>query len=112
MPDSLYLQLSVIHAINIKRIFLSVCVFPSLSWYVSGNTCWRPLVLSLMAGVCAMLSKEQGITIFGVCLAYDVFVINQVCIHKSLIQVKLFNAYNYDFLPFVLPNFFFTFSKV
>ncbi|XP_007941368.1 protein O-mannosyl-transferase TMTC1 [Orycteropus afer afer] len=31
------------------------------------------LLLSLVLGTCAMLVKETGITVFGVCLAYDLF---------------------------------------
>ena len=31
------------------------------------------LLLSLFLGTCAMLVKETGITVFGVCLVYDLF---------------------------------------
>lgn len=43
-----------------------------------GTTSWCSLVLSLCVGLCAMLSKEQGITVFGVSLAYDIFVLSKV----------------------------------
>lgn len=31
------------------------------------------LLLSLFLGTCAMLVKETGVTVFGVCLVYDLF---------------------------------------
>lgn len=31
------------------------------------------LLLSLFLGTCAMLVKETGVTVFGVCLVYDFF---------------------------------------
>lgn len=31
------------------------------------------LLLSLLLGTCAMLVKETGVTVFGVCLLYDLF---------------------------------------
>ena len=36
------------------------------------------LSLSLSLSVCAMLSKEQGITIVAVCLVYDFFIVQKV----------------------------------
>ena len=33
------------------------------------------LLVSLMLGTCAMLVKETGITVFGVCLLYDALVL-------------------------------------
>ena len=36
------------------------------------------LSLTLCLSVCAMLSKEQGITISAICLVYDFFVVQQV----------------------------------
>ncbi|XP_066561389.1 protein O-mannosyl-transferase TMTC1 isoform X2 [Amia ocellicauda] len=35
------------------------------------------LVLSLLLGTCAMLVKETGVTVFGVCVVYDILVICQ-----------------------------------
>ncbi|XP_066489913.1 protein O-mannosyl-transferase TMTC1 isoform X3 [Tiliqua scincoides] len=35
------------------------------------------LLLSLFLGTCAMLVKETGITVFGVCLVYDCFLLSQ-----------------------------------
>ena len=39
------------------------------------------LSLSLSLSVCAMLSKEQGITVIAVCLTYDFFIIQKVIIN-------------------------------
>lgn len=33
------------------------------------------LMVSLLLGTCAMLVKETGITVFGVCVLYDVLVL-------------------------------------
>lgn len=43
-----------------------------------GLTHWPSLVISLGLSVCAMFSKEQGVTVLGLCLAYDFFVLSQV----------------------------------
>ena len=37
-------------------------------------------------GVCAMLSKEQGIMVIAVCLTYDLFIAQKVA--KSLMQLQ------------------------
>ncbi|MBN3295267.1 TMTC1 protein, partial [Amia calva] len=42
------------------------------------------LVLSLLLGTCAMLVKETGVTVFGVCVVYDILVICQ----KQLISAQ------------------------
>ena len=41
-----------------------------------GRALW--LSLSLCLSVCAMLSKEQGITVIAVCLTYDFFIVQKV----------------------------------
>ncbi|XP_023571819.1 transmembrane and TPR repeat-containing protein 1 isoform X2 [Octodon degus] len=46
------------------------------------------LLLSLLLGTCAMLVKETGVTVFGVCLVYDFFSLS----HK---QDKSFLTYSY-----------------
>ena len=43
-----------------------------------GLTRARWLSLSLLLTVCAMLSKEQGITVAALCLTYDFFVAQNV----------------------------------
>lgn len=39
---------------------------------------WRSLALSVASVAAAMLCKEQGITITGVCAVYEVFVVQKV----------------------------------
>jgi len=39
---------------------------------------WSKLVLSIMLVAMAMLCKEQGITVIGVCCVYDVFIAHNV----------------------------------
>lgn len=42
----------------------------------SGRTSSVWLLLTLVGGAAAMLTKEQGITVLGVCVGYDLLVIN------------------------------------
>lgn len=44
------------------------------------------LSLSLCLSVCAMLSKEQGITVIAVCLTYDFFIIQKVITNLTSIM--------------------------
>lgn len=41
-------------------------------------TGWRYLFLSVGAVTAAMLCKEQGITICGICAVYEIFVVQKV----------------------------------
>ncbi|XP_053320193.1 protein O-mannosyl-transferase TMTC1 [Spea bombifrons] len=41
------------------------------------------LMLSLVLGTCAMLVKETGVTVFGVCLVYDLLVLCQRRVRRS-----------------------------
>lgn len=72
------------------------------------TTGWRPLLLSMLFVSIAMLCKEQGITVAGVCFIYEIFVVHKVSgffffkgsrkeafvrvffisIHKSLLPTK------------------------
>lgn len=40
------------------------------------------LLLCLVCGAAAMLCKEHGATVFGVCLIYDVFIVNGDTVRK------------------------------
>lgn len=72
--------------------------FKILSAEAYGFSEWKYLVLSMVSIATAMLCKEQGITVAGVCAAYELFVIQKVRIAFSapldnlivmLLQVKL-----------------------
>lgn len=39
---------------------------------------WRYLFLSMLAVTAAMLCKEQGITICGICAVYEIFIVQKV----------------------------------
>lgn len=39
---------------------------------------WRYLLLSIAGVTAAMLCKEQGITICGICAVYEIFVVQKV----------------------------------
>lgn len=46
------------------------------------NTSWFYMLLALLFVLLATLSKEQGITVVGVCVIYDVFIIRKATIHN------------------------------
>ena len=50
-----------------------------------------------MLSVCAMLSKEQGITALALCLIYDIFIFNKVKHHCCVFQL-------YDNKNLVIPG--------
>ena len=39
---------------------------------------WKQLISTLLLCLCSFLSKEQGIMTAGVCLTYEVFIMNKV----------------------------------
>lgn len=52
---------------------------------------WKPLTLSVVCLSVAMLCKEQGITIAGVCALYEVFVAQKVKLaHKYFSNARLY----------------------
>ncbi|XP_074126749.1 protein O-mannosyl-transferase TMTC1 isoform X6 [Sminthopsis crassicaudata] len=50
---------------SMDLLYIGECLSPTTSPFF--------LLLSLFLGTCAMLVKETGITVFGVCLVYDLF---------------------------------------
>jgi hypothetical protein len=51
---------------------------------------WPPLLYTVMLVAIAMLCKEIGVTVIGVCCVYEIFVAQQVCIIiYNYIQVKM-----------------------
>ena len=56
---------------------------PSSSSCSSAGGMWW-LFLSVIFGLLALLSKEQGITVFGVCVAYEVFITMKLDLVESL----------------------------
>ncbi|KAM8980305.1 LOW QUALITY PROTEIN: protein O-mannosyl-transferase TMTC1 [Sarcophilus harrisii] len=50
---------------SMDLLYIGECISPTTSPFF--------LLLSLFLGTCAMLVKETGITVFGVCLVYDLF---------------------------------------
>jgi hypothetical protein len=45
---------------------------------------WRHLVLSMMSVATAMLCKEQGITVTGICAVYELIVAQKVSVQLYL----------------------------
>ncbi|MGH0150607.1 UNVERIFIED_CONTAM: hypothetical protein FKN15_019615 [Acipenser sinensis] len=67
------------------------CVDPSCfgeRFPATASSC--ALLLSLFLGTCAMLLKETGITVFGVCLVYDLLVLcqKQLNVYMSSAKIK------------------------
>lgn len=45
---------------------------------------WSGVFSTMLLVTCAMLSKEQGITVVGICLIYDLCVVNKVSFNDSV----------------------------
>jgi hypothetical protein len=62
--------------LTLENIFF--CNLRSTSTVTSSLVQWLSMLGCIALGGIAMLVKEQGITVFGVCVLYDVFVVNKV----------------------------------
>ncbi|XP_065334770.1 protein O-mannosyl-transferase Tmtc3 isoform X1 [Cloeon dipterum] len=58
--------------------FIAAFMFYTQATKNRRHTRWRSLILAILAVATAMLCKEQGITILGVCFVYELFVIQKV----------------------------------
>ncbi|XP_039300534.1 protein O-mannosyl-transferase TMTC3-like, partial [Nilaparvata lugens] len=58
--------------------FLAAFLFYTKATKRKKSTGWRYLMLSMLSMATAMLCKEQGITIAGVCTVYELFVAQKV----------------------------------
>ena len=84
LPLSLFILLCLLLAAQVSSVVgraeLMCAIFYLLSFLcyargalkTSGRTDWKRLTLSIFLTLCSLLSKEQGITSIGVCVAYDV----------------------------------------
>lgn len=45
---------------------------------------WSGLAVTIALVTCGMLCKEQGITVVGICLIYDLCIINKVRLIRSI----------------------------
>lgn len=59
---------------------------------------WLYLIPTVISVTAAMLSKEQGITICGICAIYEIFVAQKVriCIHFSMLKCYRNGMYNIE----------------
>lgn len=59
---------------------------------------WLYLIPTVISVTAAMLSKEQGITICGICAIYEIFVAQKVsiCIHFSMLKCYWNGMYNIE----------------
>ncbi|KAG8261394.1 Protein O-mannosyl-transferase tmtc3 [Homalodisca vitripennis] len=62
--------------------FLAAFILYAKSTKRKRFTGWRWLVFSMLAVATAMLCKEQGITITGICAVYELFVAQKVCFRQ------------------------------
>ncbi|KAF0308101.1 Transmembrane and TPR repeat-containing protein [Amphibalanus amphitrite] len=53
------------------------------------TTDWRWMFVSMVCVTASLLSKEQGITIVGVCVTYELFVVQKVSLRRSELQYLL-----------------------
>jgi protein O-mannosyl-transferase len=58
--------------------FIAAFMFYSQATRHRKQTSWRMMTLAVLSVATAMLCKEQGITILGVCFAYELFVTQKV----------------------------------
>lgn len=58
--------------------FIAAFMFYSQATKQRKQTSWRMMTLAVLSVATAMLCKEQGITILGVCFAYELFVTQKV----------------------------------
>ncbi|XP_041787007.1 protein O-mannosyl-transferase TMTC3-like, partial [Anopheles merus] len=70
--------------------FLAAFIFYTKATRRKKSTGWRFLCLSMLFVATAMLCKEQGITITGVCAIYEIFVAQKVSI-SGVNMEKYFN---------------------
>jgi len=54
----------------------------------SGKTEWTGVVSTVLLVTCAMLCKEQGITVVAICLIYDLCIVNKLCGDQLIKAVK------------------------
>lgn len=58
---------------------------------VSFCTGWQQLAVSMVLVATAMLCKEQGITVTGICVVYEIFVAQKVSLRRVLVCAKTKN---------------------
>ena len=56
---------------------------------LDSNVRWRYLVASVALTAVSMLSKEQGITVLGVCATYDIFLHSRISVMQLPIILKV-----------------------
>ena len=91
-----------------SNIVITVCLMCHLRFFFRGvksdSTSAPWFSVSMMLAAAAMLAKEHGVTVLGVCLLYDVFIVSwptvkrYVTIWGPLIKV-LHNAYFLEVRP-------------
>lgn len=64
---------------HLQLFALRECILLILSFSKHCVAGWQHLILSMMCVAVAMLCKEQGITVTGVCGVYEIFVAQKVC---------------------------------
>lgn len=79
--------------------FLAAFIFYSKATKYKKYTGWKYLCLSMIATATAMLCKEQGITVAGVCAAYEIFVVQKIRPNhvKEFVKAALSTKSSYHF---------------
>ena len=52
------------------------------------TTRWSWIFLSMVFAALSMLTKEQGLTVIGVCLLYDVIIVSRIRMKDFFLSIK------------------------
>ena len=80
----------------VGRADVGACLFFLASWLSYHHGCsnhvittrWLWVLLSMVFATFSMLTKEQGITVIGVCLLYDVIVVSRIRMKDFYLSMK------------------------
>ena len=76
----------IVNCFSPKRLLLNERKL-SLLYLIFNSHCflsvWPPLLMAICLVTVAMLCKEQGITVIGVCVVYELFVAQRVSVTCS-----------------------------
>lgn len=82
---------SIIYALaHSFHTFIHFSATSSLSSSIAG---WRHLGIAMISVATAMLCKEQGITVTGVCAVYEIFVVQKVCINFLIYYEHIYDLF-------------------
>jgi cell division protein FtsW (lipid II flippase) len=78
----------------VGRADVGAALFYLASWLSYHRGChhtttrWSWIFLSMVFAALSMFTKEQGLTVIGVCLLYDVVIISRIRIKDFFLSIK------------------------